>query len=41
MSFAKASEELNVTPGAISQQIKLLEDITTSGCSGARGAGSP
>ena len=26
MSFAKASEELNVTPGAISQQIKLLED---------------
>lgn len=26
MSFAKAAEELNVTPGAISQQIKLLED---------------
>ena len=26
MSFAKASEELNVTPGAISQQVKLLED---------------
>lgn len=26
MSFAKASQELNVTPGAISQQIKLLED---------------
>lgn len=27
MSFAKASEELSVTPGAISQQIKLLEDF--------------
>src|SRR5512139_286417 len=26
MSFAKAAEELAVTPGAISQQIKLLED---------------
>src|SRR5574338_1012433 len=26
MSFAKAAEELNVTPGAISQQIKLLEE---------------
>ncbi|MBI1391590.1 MAG: transcriptional regulator GcvA [Alphaproteobacteria bacterium] len=27
MSFTKASEELNVTPGAISQQIKGLEDF--------------
>lgn len=27
MSFAKASEELSVTPGAVSQQIKLLEDF--------------
>jgi LysR family glycine cleavage system transcriptional activator len=26
MSFAKAAEELSVTPGAISQQVKLLED---------------
>lgn len=27
MSFAKAAEELNVTPGAISRQIKLLEEF--------------
>ena len=27
LSFTKASEELNVTPGAISQQIKTLEDF--------------
>ena len=27
MSFAKAAEELGVTPGAISQQIKLIEDF--------------
>ena len=27
LSFAKAAEELSVTPGAISQQIKLLEDF--------------
>ncbi|MCW5772108.1 MAG: transcriptional regulator GcvA [Rhodospirillaceae bacterium] len=26
LSFAKAAEELNVTPGAVSQQIKQLED---------------
>lgn len=26
LSFSKGAEELNVTPGAISQQIKLLED---------------
>ncbi|MEM8985742.1 MAG: transcriptional regulator GcvA [Pseudomonadota bacterium] len=26
LSFTKAAEELNVTPGAISQQIKILED---------------
>ena len=26
LSFSKAAQELNVTPGAISQQIKLLED---------------
>ena len=26
LSFAKASEELNVTPAAVSQQIKKLED---------------
>ena len=26
MSFAKAAEELNVTPGAVSRQIKTLED---------------
>ena len=27
LSFSKAAEELNVTPGAISQQIKTLEDF--------------
>ena len=27
MSFSKAAEELNVTPAAISQQIRALEDI--------------
>ena len=27
MSFQNGAEELNVTPGAISQQIKKLEDI--------------
>lgn len=27
MSFAKASAELSVTPGAISQQVKLIEDF--------------
>jgi LysR family glycine cleavage system transcriptional activator len=27
MSFARAAEELGVTPGAISQQIKLIEDF--------------
>lgn len=27
MSFARAAEELNVTPGAISRQIRTLEDI--------------
>ncbi len=26
LSFSKASEELNVTPGAVSQQVKVLED---------------
>ena len=26
LSFTKAAEELNVTPGAISQQIRQLED---------------
>ena len=26
MSFAKASHELSVTSGALSQQVKLLED---------------
>jgi LysR family transcriptional regulator, glycine cleavage system transcriptional activator len=29
MSFTKAADDLNVTPGAISQQIKLLEDWVT------------
>ena len=27
MSFTKAAEELHVTPGAVSQQIKTLEDF--------------
>ena len=27
LSFTKAAEELNVTPGAVSQQIKALEDF--------------
>ncbi len=26
LSFSKAAEELNVTPGAVSQQVKVLED---------------
>lgn len=26
MSFARAAEELHVTPGAISQQVRQLED---------------
>ncbi|MEL7489002.1 MAG: LysR family transcriptional regulator, partial [Pseudomonadota bacterium] len=27
LSFTKAAEELNVTPGAVSQQIKTLEEF--------------
>ncbi len=27
VSFTKAADELSVTPGAISRQIKLLEDV--------------
>src|SRR5262245_60872544 len=27
LSFSRAAEELHVTPGAVSQQIRLLEDI--------------
>src|SRR4051812_17847713 len=27
LSFSKAAEELHVTPGAVSQQIRLLEDL--------------
>ncbi len=30
LSFSKAAEELNVTPGAVSQQIKALEDFLGS-----------
>ena len=26
-SFSRAAEELNVTPGAVSQQIRLLEEL--------------
>jgi LysR family transcriptional regulator, glycine cleavage system transcriptional activator len=27
LSFSRAAEDLNVTPGAVSQQIRLLEDL--------------
>jgi LysR family glycine cleavage system transcriptional activator len=28
LSFTKAAEDLDVTPGAISQQVKILEDFS-------------
>lgn len=35
LSFARAAEELHVTPAAISQQIKQLEDFWGWHCSSA------
>jgi len=38
-SFTRAAEELNVTQGAVSQQVKALEAGSGSGCSIANASG--
>lgn len=37
-SLARAAEEMSVSPSAVSQQIKLLEQQLGSSCSAARAA---